>query len=131
MITMIFNFTNIVLFLSAALIFQAGWMIDFSLTDSVYIPFFFKTYQIKGTTWFNIAYSYLIAAGILILISVNSNYFIPFYLIYLALITWISINRWMYLDNKINLTIYGQRYNLLFYSAILALVVGLFVSGVF
>ena len=128
---MIFNFTNIVLFLSAALIFQAGWMIDFSLTDSVYIPFFFKTYQIKGTTWFNIAYFYLIVAGILILISVSSNYFIPFYLIYLALITWISINRWMYLDNKINLTTYGQRYNLLFYSAVLALVVGLFVSGVF
>jgi hypothetical protein len=125
------NILDIVLFASAALIFQAGWMIDFSLTKKVYVPFLFKTYQISGEVWFFIAYSYLIIGGVILELTITNLFFIPFYLVYIVLVIFISYNRRIYLKGKINLTVYGQRWNILFYSAILVLIVGLFVSGVF
>ena len=125
------NFFDIGLFAAAALIFQAGWMIDFSLTKTVYVPFLFKTYQISGETWFFIAFLYLLIAGDILVWIIEDVWFFIFYLVYLVFIVWISFNRWSYLRGKINLTVYGQRWNILFYSAILVLIVGLFVSGVF
>ena len=125
------NLLDIVLFASAALIFQAGWMIDFSLTKTVYVPFLFKTYQISGTTWFLIAAGYLFFGGYILVLDVNTYIFFYFYIVYAVLIVFVSHNRRLYLDGKINLTVYGQRWNILFYSAVLVLIVGLFVSGVF
>ncbi len=125
------NFFDIGLFAAAALIFQAGWMIDFSLTKTVYVPFLFKTYQISGTTWFLIAAGYLFFGGYILVLDVNTYIFFYFYIVYAVLIVFVSHNRRLYLDGKINLTVYGQRWNILFYSAVLVLIVGLFVSGVF
>ena len=126
-----FNFFDIGLFAAAALIFQAGWMTDFSLTKTVYVPFLFKTYQISGTTWFLIAAGYLFFGGYILVLDVNTYIFFYFYIVYAVLIVFVSHNRRLYLDGKINLTVYGQRWNILFYSAVLVLIVGLFVSGVF
>ena len=125
------NILDIVLFASAALIFQAGWMIDFSLTKKVYVPFLFKTYQISGEVWFFIAYSYLIIGGVILELTITNLFFIPFYLVYIALVNFISYNRDSFLRRRVTLTVYGQRWNILFYSAVLVLVVGLFVSGAF
>jgi hypothetical protein len=118
------------IFLTTALIFQAGWMIDFSLTKTVYVPFLFKTYQISGEVWFLIAYSYLVASGVTLSLLINDIYFLPFYIIYMSCVIYIQINRNEYKQERITLTTYGQRYNIAFYSGIVALVVGFFVAGV-
>lgn len=118
------------IFLTTALIFQAGWMIDFSLTKTVYIPFLLKTYQISGEIWFLIAYSYLVASGVTLSLLINDIYFLPFYIIYMSCVIYIQINRNEYKQERITLTMYGQRYNIAFYTGVFALVAGFFVTGV-
>lgn len=124
---------NIVIFAVAAFLFQAGWMIDFSLTKEVYVPFLNKTYQVKGSIWFDIALLYLFLASILpaVLIYPDFKYFAVSLILNGILIALIADNREKYLTQQINLTVYGQRYNILFYILIAYEIAVLFLFGVF
>jgi hypothetical protein len=142
-------YSNLLLIIGAALLFQAGWMIDFSLTDIVYIPFLNHTYQVKGNTWFLIANIYLlIVAGVLAIFSLpelillhtdlfysfNFTYhtyiFIFLLGIYLYILAVTYENRQKYLSKEETLTVYGQKWNILFYSLVVVFLLALLNSGV-
>ena len=124
---------NIVIFAVAALLFQAGWMIDFSLTDTVYVPFLSRTYQVSGEVWFNIASCYLFAAVLLPLLIPNFDnvYYASLLIVSMLFIIFIAKNWDDYKSRKVNLTVYGQRWNILFYLFVGYIIALFFVFGVF
>lgn len=52
--------------LSGMLLFQAGWMIDFSHTTAVYLPLVVTTITIPGKVWYAIALLYEVWSLVLI-----------------------------------------------------------------
>ena len=142
-------YSNLLLIIGAALLFQAGWMIDFSFTDIVYVPFLNHTYEVKGNTWFLIASIYLlIVAGVLAIFSLpylilfhtvplpsfdptyHTYIFIVLLGIYLYIVALIYENRQKYLSKEETLTVYGQKWNILFYSLVVVFLLALLNSGV-